>query len=141
MIARIWRGATRAEDAAAYVAYLRETGLKEYRATPGNVSASDLWRVAGDRAEFVTLSFSESLDAVRAFAGEDEESLRPHDLVPDPASDLQDVRSAELAELAAQLADMHVHATVKWRQRTSHGQSGEVFAGHDSAGTAHEHLQ
>ena len=71
MIARIWRGATRAEDAAAYVAYLRETGLKEYRATPGNVSASVLWRVAGDRAEFVTLSFWESLDAVRAFAGED----------------------------------------------------------------------
>ena len=73
MIARIWRGATRAEDAAAYVAYLRETGLKEYRATPGNVSASVLWRVAGDRAEFVTLSFWESLASVEGFAGPDPE--------------------------------------------------------------------
>lgn len=36
MIARIWRGVTRASDADAYFDYLRETGLKEYAATPGN---------------------------------------------------------------------------------------------------------
>jgi hypothetical protein len=73
MIARIWRGATRAEDAEEYVAYLEGTGLKEYRETPGNLGAWVLWRAVGDRAEFVTLSFWPDMEAVRGFAGEDPE--------------------------------------------------------------------
>jgi len=36
MIARVWRGSTLAEDAAAYAAYLEETGMKGARALPGN---------------------------------------------------------------------------------------------------------
>jgi heme-degrading monooxygenase HmoA len=71
MIARIWRGATRAADADAYLAYLRETGLKAYRATPGNRGAWVLSRVVGDRAELITLSFWESRAAIRGFAGDD----------------------------------------------------------------------
>lgn len=73
MIARIWRGWTRAEDADSYVAYIEATGLKEYRETPGNQGAWMLRRLEGDRCEFVTLSFWDSLDAVRAFAGDDPE--------------------------------------------------------------------
>ena len=71
MLARLWRGATRAADADAYVDYLRETGLAEYRATSGNNGAWVLWRVLGDRAEFITLSLWESRDAIRRFAGDD----------------------------------------------------------------------
>lgn len=71
MIARTWRGATRAADADAYVAYLHGTGLKEYRDTPGNRGAFCFRRIAGDKAEFVTLSFWESEAAIKAFAGED----------------------------------------------------------------------
>jgi heme-degrading monooxygenase HmoA len=71
MIARIWRGATRAADAADYVEYLRGTGLKAYRSTPGNRGGWVLWRKVGDRAEFVTISFWASRDAVRGFAGDD----------------------------------------------------------------------
>ena len=71
MLARIWRGATRAVDADAYVDYLRKTGLPEYRATEGNRGAWVLWRLADDRAEFITLSFWDSRDAIRRFAGED----------------------------------------------------------------------
>ena len=73
MVVRTWRGWTRAEDADGYVAYLRETGLKEYRETPGNRGAWVLRRLAGDRCEFVTVSVWESLDDVRGFAGEDVE--------------------------------------------------------------------
>jgi heme-degrading monooxygenase HmoA len=73
VIARIWRGWTRAEDADAYVAYIEATGLKEYRDTPGNQGAWMLRRIEADRCEFVTLSFWDSLDAVRAFAGDDPE--------------------------------------------------------------------
>ena len=66
MILRTWRGWTRPEDADAYVAYLLETGLKEYRETPGNRGAHPLRRDDGDRTEFVTVSFWESIEASRA---------------------------------------------------------------------------
>ena len=71
MIARIWRGAVRAEDAAAYAAYVQETGIEGYQRTPGNRGAWALWRVDGDRAEIVTVSLWESRSAIEAFAGQD----------------------------------------------------------------------
>jgi heme-degrading monooxygenase HmoA len=71
MIARIWRGAVRAEDAATYAAYVQRTGIAGYQGTPGNHGAWLLWRTEGDRAEFITVSFWESREAVEAFAGQD----------------------------------------------------------------------
>lgn len=73
MIARIWRGTTRTEQSDEYLTYLHETGLKEYRATPGNRGAWVLRRTVGDQTEFITLTFWDSLDAVRAFAGDNYE--------------------------------------------------------------------
>ena len=73
MIARIWRGWTRAEDEAAYVKYLEATGAPASRGTPGNRGFYILHRVVGDRAEFVTMSLWDSLDMVRGFAGNDVE--------------------------------------------------------------------
>ncbi len=73
MIARIWRGATRAEDAETYVDYLHETGLAEYRATPGNQGVLALRRVVEGRAEFLLLTLWESEEAIRRFAGDDME--------------------------------------------------------------------
>jgi hypothetical protein len=52
MIARIWRGAVRAQDATAYAAYVRETGIAGYQRTPGNRGAWALWRLDGDQAVF-----------------------------------------------------------------------------------------
>ena len=71
MIARIWRGAVRADDAAAYASYIQETGVEGYRKTPGNRGAWALWRVEGDRAEFVTVSLWDSREAIKGFAGQD----------------------------------------------------------------------
>ena len=73
MIARIWRGWTSADDADAYVAYVEQTGIKGYQAISGNQGAWILRRSQGDRAEVLTLSFWDSLDAIREFAGEDVE--------------------------------------------------------------------
>ena len=73
MIARMWRGWTSASDVEAYSEYLRSTGIKEYRDTPGNRGAQILCRVTGDRAEFITLSWWDSWDSIRRFAGEDPE--------------------------------------------------------------------
>jgi heme-degrading monooxygenase HmoA len=74
MIARTWRGAVRTADAAAYAAYIDETGMKAYAATPGNQGAYMLTREVGELTEFTTLSFWDSVDAIRAFAGEDYET-------------------------------------------------------------------
>jgi heme-degrading monooxygenase HmoA len=72
MIARIWRGWVRTEDRAAYVEYIEQTGLAEYRSTQGNEGAWMLARDLGDgRTEIVTLSFWASRDAIRGFAGDD----------------------------------------------------------------------
>jgi heme-degrading monooxygenase HmoA len=71
MIGRIWKGVTRTEDAPAYVRYVRETGLKEYRETPGNHGAWVFWRDLNGRAEVLTISLWESRDAVAGFAGQD----------------------------------------------------------------------
>jgi heme-degrading monooxygenase HmoA len=73
VVVRTWRGWTRAEDADRYVEYLCETGLKEYRATPGNRGAWILRRTDGDRCEFVTVSVWDTLDHVRGFAGDNVE--------------------------------------------------------------------
>jgi heme-degrading monooxygenase HmoA len=71
MIARIWRGAVRADDAAAYAEYVQRTGIDGYRSTPGNRGAWLLRRTEGDRAEVITVSFWESREAIEAFAGQD----------------------------------------------------------------------
>lgn len=76
MIARIWHGRTRAADAAAYTEYIARTGIPDYRATPGNRGAWMLRRTEGDVAHFVTLSFWDSLDSIRNFAGNDVEIAR-----------------------------------------------------------------
>lgn len=71
MIARTWRGVVRAEDAEAYAEYIRATGIAEYTATPGNRGAYLLYRIDGERAKVLTISFWDSLDAVRGFTGDD----------------------------------------------------------------------
>jgi heme-degrading monooxygenase HmoA len=73
MIARTWHGVVRAGDLDAYVAYVRDTGLAAYAATPGNRGAHLLCRVDGDRAQVLTVSFWTSIASVRAFAGNDVE--------------------------------------------------------------------
>ncbi|GAA4904288.1 heme-degrading monooxygenase HmoA [Nonomuraea thailandensis] len=80
MIARTWRGWTRASDADAYVDYLYETGMDAYRRTPGNRGAYLMRREDGDRTEFVTLTFWDSLDSVKAFAGQQYENAVFYDL-------------------------------------------------------------
>ena len=73
MIARTWRGTVRAQDAATYAAYIQATGLAGYAATPGNRGSWLMYRVDGDRADVMTVSLWDSLDAIRGFAGEDVE--------------------------------------------------------------------
>lgn len=76
MIARTWHGAVRVEDSDRYHAYLFQTGVPGCLGTPGNRGVKVLRRVEGEEAHFLFISFWESLDAIRAFAGDDIEVAR-----------------------------------------------------------------
>ena len=70
MITRMWRGWTLAENADAYECFLLEQLFPSLRSIRGFVSADVLRRPDGDEVAFVTLVRFESLDDVKAFAGE-----------------------------------------------------------------------
>ncbi len=67
----MWHGRTKASDAEAYLRYLKESGIPDYRQTPGNLGAVVFRRIEGDVAHFVTLSYWESREAIARFAGKD----------------------------------------------------------------------
>ena len=69
MIARVWRGATLAEDGDAYAAYLEESGMRAARALPGSRGTLVLRTVRGGLAQFETILLFETLEDVGRFAG------------------------------------------------------------------------
>lgn len=76
MIGRIWHGWTAPADADAYESLLKTeifSGIQN-RQIPGYRGIHLFRRDSGDEVEFVTLMWFDSLDAVRAFAGEDYEA-------------------------------------------------------------------
>lgn len=75
MIKRIWHGWTQPENADRYERLLREEVFEEIASQEieGYRGIELLRRDGADEVEFVTIMSFESLDAVRAFAGEDYE--------------------------------------------------------------------
>lgn len=71
MIARLWHGWTEPSNADAYENLLRKTILPGIHRVDGYRGAYILRREADGEVEFVTLTLFETMDAVRAFAGED----------------------------------------------------------------------
>ena len=74
MIARIWHGWTRPEDAKAYENLLRDEIFPSItaREIKGYHGAELFVREDGDEVEFVTLLRFDSMDAVSEFAGPEE---------------------------------------------------------------------
>ncbi|MEN8375275.1 MAG: hypothetical protein ABFS34_07485 [Gemmatimonadota bacterium] len=70
MIARWWKGRVKAAEVDEYVRYVEETGIRGIAAVPGNRLALVLTRIEGDEAEVGVLSLWDSMEAIRAFAGE-----------------------------------------------------------------------
>jgi heme-degrading monooxygenase HmoA len=79
MISRYWRGLTRHEDADAYEAFLRDVLFPELSTIDGFIGGYVLRRDVAGGVEFVTLTQFASLEALRAFAGDDYERavIRP----------------------------------------------------------------
>jgi heme-degrading monooxygenase HmoA len=75
-IARIWHGWTTPENAEAYEGLLREVIFVRIarRAIEGFRGIQLLRREVGSEVEFITEMWFDSLEAVRAFAGEDYEA-------------------------------------------------------------------
>ena len=73
MIARLWHGWTTPANAAAYEEFLRTKMFPSIHSVPGFLGAELLRRTDADEVAFVTITRFESLDSVRAFAGDDYE--------------------------------------------------------------------
>lgn len=71
MIIREWRGRAATANAGDYPAHFRGTVLPELREIAGFRGAQLSQRRIADRIEFLVLTRWHSLDAIRAFAGED----------------------------------------------------------------------
>src|SRR3954451_21072095 len=74
MIARMWRGAVRVGDGDAYAAYMQRTGVAGYASTKGTLGVWMLRRDVGELTEFVMFTLWESIDAIKAFAGDEYET-------------------------------------------------------------------
>jgi len=73
VISRLWHGWTRRENADAYETLLRNEVLPGIHRVPGFKGAHLLRRNLADEVEFVTITWFDSLEAVKGFAGEDYE--------------------------------------------------------------------
>lgn len=76
MVVRMWHGRVPTVKAAAYRVFINGRAIPDYRSVPGNISVHVLERTEGDVTHFITLTFWDSLDAIRGFAGEDVEKAK-----------------------------------------------------------------
>jgi heme-degrading monooxygenase HmoA len=74
MIARIWHGYTKPEQADAYEAMLKPELLPGISKAKGYRDSYLLRKEAGNEVEFITIMLWDSIDAIRAVAGPDYET-------------------------------------------------------------------
>jgi heme-degrading monooxygenase HmoA len=89
VVARTWRGTVTAEKSGDYLMLLRTVGLGDYQKTQGNLGAFALQRRNGDVMEFMLVSFWQSLESIKAYAGDDIEVPQYATFDPDYLIDLK----------------------------------------------------
>ena len=80
-IARVWHGRTPLAKADDYRQYLFEAGVKKIAAIPGNRGAQLMMRKTAEEAEFMVISYWDSVEAIKGYAGAGYEHV--HDLPRD----------------------------------------------------------
>ncbi len=80
-IARVWHGRTPVARADEYRQYLFDAGVKKIARIPGNRGVQLMMRKATDEAEFMVVSYWDSIDAIKGYAGATYEHV--HDLPRD----------------------------------------------------------
>lgn len=76
MIARIWHGMVPKDKADEYYTVLEKTGLKDYRNTKGILDVKVLRRDEGRRTHYLLITYWNSYESIRQFAGEEYEKAR-----------------------------------------------------------------
>lgn len=76
MIARTWHGAVDKTKADEYHSYLLATGVPDLESTPGNLGVYVLRRLDQEVAHLQLISLWDSVDSIRAFAGDPVETAR-----------------------------------------------------------------
>jgi hypothetical protein len=71
MIARVWHGAVPLEKSEQYLTLMRTVAIPDYQRVPGNKLALVLQRNEGEAAHFTTFTLWESIESIKAFAGDD----------------------------------------------------------------------
>ena len=72
----MWHGRVPSAKATAYREFTRRRAIPDYQSVPGNISVHILERAEGEVTHFITLTFWESLEAIRGFAGDDLEKAK-----------------------------------------------------------------
>jgi heme-degrading monooxygenase HmoA len=76
MIARIWHGRVPTSKAEAYRKFTIGRAIPDYQSVKGNAAVYLLERAEGEITHFITLTFWDSLESVKGFAGEDVEKAK-----------------------------------------------------------------
>jgi heme-degrading monooxygenase HmoA len=71
VIARIWHGRTHVSKIQEYSSFLETVAIPDYRSTAGNLGLTFLRKVEGNEAHFKLITFWDSLESIKNFAGED----------------------------------------------------------------------
>src|SRR5690606_30984235 len=79
IITRIWHGKVKKEKAEAYINYIENTGIKNYREIEGNISAKILHRFEDDVCHILTVTEWDSYHSIKKFAGDDFHKARYYD--------------------------------------------------------------
>jgi heme-degrading monooxygenase HmoA len=66
----MWHGRVPTQKAQAYRKFLNERAIPDYRSVAGNLSVHILERAEGEVTHFITLTFWQDLESIRAFAGQ-----------------------------------------------------------------------
>jgi heme-degrading monooxygenase HmoA len=96
LVARTWFGRTRKELADEYLRYNYENGVREVEKKPGCIGMQQFRKIRGDVAEFTTISYWSSMEAMESAHGE---SLSPTHLEKDEEYLLELPESVEVSEL------------------------------------------
>jgi len=72
----MWHGRVKHDNAEAYRLFLIGRAIPDYESVDGNLSVKILERHEDDSTHFITMTSWESLEAIKAFAGEEAEKAK-----------------------------------------------------------------
>jgi heme-degrading monooxygenase HmoA len=76
MIARIWHGITDKSKLKEYTEFTKKVAIPDYKSIKGNQGFTFLSRIEDNKAHFTLITYWDSIDSIKQFAGEDYEKAK-----------------------------------------------------------------